>query len=446
MNIRKLLFFLILFFSVHVYSQTLDPDYSPNHQWGTGHSVPLQACMSYSSCQSPNLQGSNVRTRYVAPHTDSRECIYDHWYGGVHTCGWVNRTPVSSPLPPVYIDVPNNCPTSGTSAGFIAGNSVGTQGSISGCKVTPVFTDVVCDDGITLACKQITGYEYTGEQIQSTDDLPVFNENEIIEEINQNSIGVKPAETSVNVERDTVTMPDGTTIETETTVTNEVRGVGTDRVENEQVTVVQMSNGITKTETTVQTTITNPDGSKTVQTEKITTYTNNGVETFTVQKPLGPITSTATTPVSSSTTNTTINNYGSDGKLTSSESSSSSTGDQLGGGTGGDCEGSDCGEGVSGPNYDESGSWWESRYPEGLQGIINEHREALLQSSGIAQMTDAGISSGGSFPIWTMPSWSIGPLSISAKTLDIDSRVFPFMKAALLFIAAVVCRRLVFGG
>ncbi len=466
---RRLLFFLLFFISsFHAKSSDYDPAYFyyTNYSMWVYYGVsqtPMGACSKithpeFGSGASVIRDSPNVWS-CMSSFIESQDSTM--FLGQVFRGACPNHPICSQPPPPD----PNNCPSSGTpvtvvnrlnwgESGLDQPITVGGARSINGCEVVPLYTDVACDSDETIRCNVITGNQYTGNQTPTNEPIPEIDSDDILEsEPSFEPIGVKPAESSVNVERDTITMPDGTMIETETTVTNEVRGVGTDRVENEQVTVVQMSNGITKTETTVQTTITNPDGSKAVQTETVTTYTNNGVETFTVQKPLGPVTNSATAPVSSSTTNTTINNYGPDGKLTSSESSSSSTGDQVGGGSGsgsgqgGDCEGLECEDVMGGPEYQEGGSWWESSYPDGLAGIFETHKEALIQASMIGVITDtAGISANGSFPLFTFPGYSIGPMSVPASQIELDSRVVPFMRIAFLFIAAVVCRRLIFGG
>lgn len=346
----------------------------------------------------------------------------------------------------------NNCPLSGTpvnvvnrlnwgDSGLDTPITIGQSRSINGCEVVPSYSDVACNWDETMQCKVITGYEFSGHP--STQQQPIPDDDVLETAPSLDPVGVLPNVSDTTVDRNFESWPDGSTTETVVTTTTENRGAGQTRNETETVLTVTYSNGITRTETIIETTLTNADGSKTVTTEKTTTFTQNPINTITITKP-NTINGSQTQPKQSSQTTTTTENFDPNGNKTGSSTTSSGSGDQVGGGSG-DGEGDGC-EDCDPPNYEESGSWWQSNYPDGIQGILDQHKDALLQSSGIAQMTDAGISSGAAFPIWTMPAWSIGPLSISAKTIDVDPRVFPFMKAALLFIAAVVCRRLVFGG
>lgn len=380
------------------------------------------------------------------------------------TCWWLDsigrELPVSQGVQPAQIALigttpePDDCPPSGTPAdvvnrlnwgesGLDGPINIGGSRSINGCLVVPVYADVACNWDETMHCKVITGYEFSGQQ--STQQEPISDDDILESEPSFDALGVLPTTNQTTFDRHFEEWPDGSTTETVTTVTTERRGAGSTRDETETTVTVNYSNGITRTETTTQTTITNPDGSKTVTTDKTTTFTQNPVNTINVTKPT-TVQKTTGTPTTATQTSTTTETFDSDGNKTGESTSSTGSGDQVGGGNGdGEGDGEGC-EDCDPPNYEESGSWWQSNYPNGIQGILDQHRQSLLQSSGIAQMTEVGISSGGSFPIWTFPSWSIGPLAISAKTIDIDSRIFPFMRAALLFLAAIMCRRLVFGG
>uniref|UniRef100_UPI003A92C06A hypothetical protein n=1 Tax=Nitrincola sp. TaxID=1926584 RepID=UPI003A92C06A len=232
-------------------------------------------------------------------------------------------------------EVPNHCPDSGTFAGYIsAASAVGTSASLNGCSVTPNYVDVECKsdayetfpDG--SICRQIQGYQYTGDLSQSGD--VEINPDDVTETDPLEPAGVRPSTSNTDIFQDSETLPDGTQVDTKTTTTTENRGSGHVAEETTTTKTHKFSNGITYTEVTIETTVTAPDGSKTVTTEINTTYTANPVTTVNITKPLGPVHETSSNPVSSSTTVTKTETYDSDGNQTGSSTTASGSGDGLG--------------------------------------------------------------------------------------------------------------------
>jgi hypothetical protein len=115
----------------------------------------------------------------------------------------------------------------------------------------------------------------------------------------------------------------------------------------------------------------------------------------------------------------------------------------------GDCEGSECGSGIEArtePTPDMEG-FWQTDYPDGLQGIVDEKIGEVKET----QLFNFMESFKPTFSAGTAPDlkmcFNLGALgNFGCHSFVIDSRVFPAVKIFLLITAVFACRKILFGG
>lgn len=90
--------------------------------------------------------------------------------------------------------------------------------------------------------------------------------------------------------------------------------------------------------------------------------------------------------------------------------------------------------------------FYQSAYPDGLQGIWNEHKAAITQSPIMSTLgilnPFSSLGNSGSYPIWEMTFWMLG-------TFDTGSSyfwIFPILRAFLLITTLFTIRSIIFGG
>lgn len=125
------------------------------------------------------------------------------------------------------------------------------------------------------------------------------------------------------------------------------------------------------------------------------------------------------------------------------------TGGGTGGGDGtGDENGGEClptdatcnGAGTAGPS-----SWWTSSYPEGAMGIVNQHKEQFFASEAYSAMKGESLAQGtGAIPVWNM-CFDLGFANYGCKELMVPEIVWTFIKAIMLFGAAIYSRQIIIG-
>lgn len=110
----------------------------------------------------------------------------------------------------------------------------------------------------------------------------------------------------------------------------------------------------------------------------------------------------------------------------------------------GNCDPSkkDCDDFTSGVPH----SWWESKYPDGLGALFAEKQTKFYESAAYKAMTGDGISVGGSGngTAWNL-CFSFGFADYGCHLLEIPLGIWLFIKACILFTAAILCRRLLVG-
>jgi hypothetical protein len=122
-----------------------------------------------------------------------------------------------------------------------------------------------------------------------------------------------------------------------------------------------------------------------------------------------------------------------------------------GGGGDGDGEG-EGGDGECDPNKSpdcvaQAGvtSWWNSSYEDGLGGLFEEKMNDFENSDVYAQLnTPLSISGGGANPTWNF-CMNFGFADYGCEEIKIPDLVWTFIKACILFGAAILCRRLLIG-
>lgn len=98
------------------------------------------------------------------------------------------------------------------------------------------------------------------------------------------------------------------------------------------------------------------------------------------------------------------------------------------------------------PDKNQASSFWEPRYPDGFAGVWNNYNNNL-QNTALLGWIDSFkltyVSDG--IPSWSM-CFDLGFVDFGCHVIDIDGRVWLAIRAFILFTAAMLARRLVFGG
>jgi len=126
---------------------------------------------------------------------------------------------------------------------------------------------------------------------------------------------------------------------------------------------------------------------------------------------------------------------------------------QPGGGDGdGDGDGGPDGNGECDPNKSPdcvaaSGvtSWWKSSYENGLSGLFAEKMNNFKNSQAYATLnTPLQLSGGGATPRWNF-CMNFGFADYGCSEINIPDFIWHFIKACMLFGAAILCRRMIIG-
>ena len=90
-------------------------------------------------------------------------------------------------------------------------------------------------------------------------------------------------------------------------------------------------------------------------------------------------------------------------------------------------------------------SWWNSKYPDGLNTLFAEKKASFIASDAYQAMTGEGISDGGG----GVTQWNIclgfGFADYGCHSLEISPAIWGFIRACILFGAAILCRRMLIG-
>lgn len=90
-------------------------------------------------------------------------------------------------------------------------------------------------------------------------------------------------------------------------------------------------------------------------------------------------------------------------------------------------------------------SWWNSKYPDGLQTLFADKKASFMASDAYQAMTGDGIpDSGGGATQWQI-CLPFGFADYGCHTLEISPAIWAFIRACILFGAAILCRRMLIG-
>ena len=89
-------------------------------------------------------------------------------------------------------------------------------------------------------------------------------------------------------------------------------------------------------------------------------------------------------------------------------------------------------------------SWWNTKYPDGLGGLMTEKQDAFYQSEAYKAITFELTTGGGTLPVWNF-CMNMGFADYGCKDLSLPSWLWGFIKACMMFGAAILARRLLIG-
>lgn len=371
---------------------------------------------------------------------------------------------------------PVPCPDSGTVfAGTFAREpqtgiwetTVGGVRNVDGCEVTPVFEAVKCfwadeldPNNPETVCRSIHHYEYTGNDApggtgapgSDPEDLPVPTGEPLAP-----ADHTKDLSTSTPIPESVEVLPDGTVITQSGYVETQTKNIGPNIQQDTETTVIDRSDGITKTTTVTTTTTTNPDGSKSVVEATTTAYEQTDKELIMVKGQDGTITITSVPGYSGSTTTTKTTGYDTQGNSTGTQTNTSHGADGNGDAAGEQDKGDYCEENpvalecesisASGKDSEGTNSWWESSYPDGLQGIWDSHTSGLGDMVGGTGIADIGITSTSTDPAGFCMTFDVMQgHNLGSHCAAVASYVWNFIALCLMITALFSARRLVFGG
>lgn len=88
-------------------------------------------------------------------------------------------------------------------------------------------------------------------------------------------------------------------------------------------------------------------------------------------------------------------------------------------------------------------SWWNSKYPDGINTLLSKKKNEFTESSAFQAMTQELTLTGGAAPDWRM---CFDALGFGCYSLNVPPYIWNFIRACMLFGAAVLSRRLLIGG
>jgi len=187
-----------------------------------------------------------------------------------------------------------------------------------------------------------------------------------------------------------------------------------------------------------------PQVEKKQKVEQFPDGTAKTTEETTTKDPATGATHTASTSTATGKADGTAGQAGAVG--TTSSDGSTGTGSSNGGnGSGDKCEGNDCG---AGKEFPETGELWKKKYPNGISGVLNEKFTAIKASSlgGLVGQLAPNLPNTGACPSWSF-AMNIGQhMNFGGASLNMPCGVWSFVRIVLLITAALVARRLIFGG
>jgi len=97
--------------------------------------------------------------------------------------------------------------------------------------------------------------------------------------------------------------------------------------------------------------------------------------------------------------------------------------------------------GLTGPS-----SWYESKYPDGVSGVVSNFQETVSQGPFLAILDPLkSLPDQGSYPTWNFDA-NMGSLGNYSGTISVPDYVWIFVRFCILFTAAMTARKLIFGG
>lgn len=101
----------------------------------------------------------------------------------------------------------------------------------------------------------------------------------------------------------------------------------------------------------------------------------------------------------------------------------------------------------SDPTFPVIGTLYERKYPDGLNGVWNDHKAALLQSAFITSITQMfSFSASGSCPQWSMSFGIFSNANLGSHNFDVPCWIYTAIGFMMLLTAAFTARAIIFGG
>ncbi|PHR16506.1 MAG: hypothetical protein COA38_21790 [Fluviicola sp.] len=337
------------------------------------------------------------------------------------------------------------CPTAGDETTFWVG-STGLMPS----HVEPLINVNDCEVSMTKmkSCRRFTDqdgiaceYEgtFTGNESASLttggQDQPANTANN-----DKNDDNLRDETSEVITATDLTNNPDGSTTAVDITNITETTEIGAQMWSDANNYYIKNSDGNVKVIEKTTTVVTQTDGSKqeiiSIEWEEsrpdpdVTIVSKNGQ---------GKLVSQGGDTIINSGGNTVTNNYSTTGDITDTTQVTNIAGNGESG-NGEEGEESHISSGTG--NFTApSGSWWDSDYPDGIDGIWEDHQASLDSSETVGWFSSWSFPNSGTYPSWTFDFYLLG-----SKTLEIPQYIWNILRAIILFTALVYSRRIVFGG
>lgn len=99
------------------------------------------------------------------------------------------------------------------------------------------------------------------------------------------------------------------------------------------------------------------------------------------------------------------------------------------------------------PDANVAASFWPVKYPNGIEGVINEFIEKMKKTPIFQWLNEFVINLGdGSIPVFEVCFNEIANIDFGCYSLSADQKIWLAIKASMILFAVVVSRRIVFGG
>ena len=94
----------------------------------------------------------------------------------------------------------------------------------------------------------------------------------------------------------------------------------------------------------------------------------------------------------------------------------------------------------------EPSSWYESKYENGVQGVWDDYRQRLNDTSFFQFLNQFSLSPSGTQPDWNM-CFNLGALgNYGCERIEVPAFIWNFVRLCILVTAGFTCRRIIFGG